>query len=184
MKIKMFMASLALALSLASANQLLAQVTLDKTGPAGSIGWSSSATLCKILPGSAPSTLYYPAGTVTFGKNNFGTIGLICSMPGIVNGNDPRLINNVAFSFSNPNDQYGCSVSVYFVDRTTGLSNGWASDRSRDFSGIWTANVGLNGNTLPLTNHTYDVDIYLYRPRSGINLCNPIAYSAFMEQVR
>jgi hypothetical protein len=49
--------------------------------------------------------------------------------------------------FSNPNGEYGYSVSVYLVDRTTGKCDGWVTDEEGDIQGIWTANVPTIANT-------------------------------------
>jgi hypothetical protein len=88
-------------MGLACADQSHAQI-LDQNGPLGIIGWSSSAPLCQVLPGS------------------------------------PAIFIN-----------YGAPSSV----------------------------SSLNAG------HTYDVEMYLYRPKSlaGIYNCNPTAYAAFIE---
>jgi len=189
MKGSVFCASIALALSLGSANQVLAQDGyrdqflnwIAPTGPTGTVGWSSPASLCQLLPGSAPSIVDYATGGVTFAANSFGTIGLACPMQGTMNGVLPKDINQVALRFSNPTPAAGCAISVYFVDRFTGLNSGWASDKSHDLTGVWTANIWLNGSTSPATQHTYDVDVYLFRPQSAETSCNPVAFGMFME---
>ena len=98
-----------------------------------------------------------------------------------MNGVAPKDINVVALRFSNPTPAAGCAISVYFVDRVTGLSTGWASDKSRDLAGVWTANVWLNSKTSPATQHTYDVIVYLARTQSAGNSCNPVAFGTYME---
>ena len=69
MKRILFCASIALALSLGSANVVLAQGGYqDPSGnwiapgdPTGAIGWSSPATLCRILPALHRALLTMPA---------------------------------------------------------------------------------------------------------------------------
>ncbi|HTS56334.1 MAG TPA: hypothetical protein VMH03_02220 [Terriglobales bacterium] len=182
---------IALAASLATATQAHAQ-TMDQTGPLGTVGWSSAATLCKLHPNSAASSFNYVKGTVAFTATSYGTIGLACTVPGISNGLAPSDINALAFTFSNSSGQTGgCTVGVYHVDRTRAASNvaavaatadsGWTSGQS--FSGIWTGNLFLT-NTYPLnTAHFYEVDIYLYRPQSAVGVCNPTAYGAYLENL-
>jgi hypothetical protein len=197
---------IALTLNLASATLMLAQ---QQTGPSGIIGWSESAILCKALPTSAPSSFNYVTGAVTFTATSYGTIGLLCTVPGIANQLAPDAqglpslpknlsgtvdagvgcdtpgcgINSFAFSFLDPGGQAGgCSVSAYLVDRTTGLNTGWSSGSSWS-GGVWTVDVGLNpSTTYPVnTKHFYEVDIYLSRPESAVGVCNPTAYGAYLE---
>jgi hypothetical protein len=182
MKTKACLASLAVVIALASSHQALAQTFLDQNGPDFQVAWSSSAALCQLMPGSAASTVNIVTGTVSFAPNSYGTIGLICSMSEIGNGLLPADISDLAYSFSNPSPQFGCTSSTYFVDRTTGLHDGWILD-GIPRNGVRTVNVQLTKATLPLTNHTYDTDVYLFRPKSAVALCNPVAYSLFMEGI-
>jgi len=183
---------IALAVSLATATKSRAQI-LDQTGPYGPVGWSSSATLCKIRPNSAANSFNYGNGTVAFTATSYGTIGLACNMPGTMNGVAYSDINALAFTFSDNSGQTGgCTVSVYLVDLTKANSSvaairlhdadGWSSGQS--FSGIWTAQIGLTSNTWPLNpNHIYQVVINLYRPQSAVGVCNPTAYGAYLEDL-
>jgi hypothetical protein len=180
MRIKIFTASLAILLSFAATTPLLAQ-TLNQGGPTGPIGWSSSAVLCHVLPGAAHQDLDYIHGTVTFTSTSYGRIGYVCSVPGIMNRLTPGDINDFAFSFSNPSAQSGgCTISVDFLDSTTSLTDTWTTGES--LSGLWTANIPLV-HTYPLTDHAYDIRFYLNRPQSAVNVCNPVAYAAFMEEI-
>jgi hypothetical protein len=86
--------NIALVVSLASATLLLAQ-TPHQGVPSGTIGWNESATMCKLLPGSAASSFNYETGGVTFTSTSHGTISLACTVPGIANGVSPsRLLKN------------------------------------------------------------------------------------------
>ena len=182
MKIKTSIMALAAALTLVGASQAHAQ-QLDQNGPLGNSGWSSSAPLCKILPGSAASAVNYSAPSfMTFAPNSYGTIGLICNMNGITNGLTPLDMNAIAFSFSNPNPEAGCTATVQLVDRTTATPvYYWTTGRSTNYKGIWTVNTGSPSRGSLYFNHTYDVEMYLSRPQSAVNSCNPIAYAAFLE---
>jgi hypothetical protein len=185
MKIKTLFASLLVAgIRLACADQSYAQL-LDQNGPLGIIGWSSSAPLCQVLPGSAASFINYSApSSVSFAANSYGTIGLICNMPGIMNGLTPNDINDVAFTFSNPNASSGCTASVQLVDRTTATPvYSWATPQSTSYNGIWTVNAGSQTIGSLNAGHTYDVEMYLYRPNSlsGVSHCNPTVYAVFLE---
>jgi hypothetical protein len=105
-------------------------------------------------------------------------------MPGIMNGLDPNLIGGLAFTFSNPNASSGCTASVELVDRTTAAAiKSWNTPPLTSYTGVWTANIAFDSvvNTLDLS-HTYDVEMYLYRPKSNSN-CNPTAYAAYLEKV-
>jgi hypothetical protein len=186
MKIKTLFASFLVAgIGFACADQSHAQF-LDQNGPFGAIGWSSSAPLCQVLPGSAASFTNYSApSSVSFAANSFGTIGLICNMPGIMNGLTPSDMNYVAFTFSNPNASSGCTASVQLVDRTTATPvYSWATPQSTSYNGIWTVNAGSPTISSLNAGHTYDVEMYLYRPKSlaGVYNCNPTAYAAFLER--
>jgi len=97
-----------------------------------------------------------------------------------MNGLLPADINAVALRFSNPTPAAGCAISVYFVDRLTGEVVGWASDKSQNRTDVWTANVYLQG-VRPQPPHAYDVNVYLFRPQSAGNSCNPVAFGMFME---
>lgn len=179
MNIKRSFASfLSAAIFLACANESHAQYF-----PLSAIGWSSSAPLCQILPGSAASFDNYSApSSVSFAANSFGTIGLICNVNGIMNGLRPGQMNGGAFTFSNPDPFSGCTASVQLVDRTTATPvYAWTSDTGYIFSGMTTIALGSPGLSMDPT-HTYDVEMYLYRPKSpsGKNQCNPIAYAAYI----
>jgi hypothetical protein len=133
-------------------------------------------------PGTTTAT-YVTVNPVTDRTYSFGTIGLICNMPGIMNGLDPNLIGGLAFTFSNPNAS-GCTASVELVDRTTAAAiKSWNTPPLTSYTGVWTANIAFDSvvNTLDLS-HTYDVEMYLYRPKSNSN-CNPTAYAAYLEKV-
>ena len=185
MKIKTLFASFLLAgLGLACADTAHAQFVYPN-GPGESIGWSSSAPLCQVLPGSVASFTNYSApSSVSFAANSYGTIGLICNMPGIMNGWAPNDMNAVAFTFSNPNASSGCTASVQLVDRTTATPvYSWATPETTNYNGIWTANAGSPTINSLNVSHTYDVEIYLYRPKSlvGVYHCNPTAYAVYLE---
>jgi hypothetical protein len=151
--------------------------------PSGDIGWSSSAPLCQVLPGSAASFTNYSApSSVSFAAKSFGTIGLICNVPGIMV--DPRTIGYIVFTFSNPNASSGCTASVQLVDRTTAAPiQSWTTPPLTSYTDIWTALIPfdypLNGLDM---RHTYDVEMYLYRPKSDSN-CNPTAYAAYLAVI-
>jgi hypothetical protein len=98
---------IALAVNLASATLTHAQ---QLGGPSGSVGWSETATLCKLLPGSPATTFNYATGAVNFTSRSFGKIGLACSVPGIMDGVDVGSINSYAFSFNDPS---GANWRVY-----------------------------------------------------------------------
>lgn len=187
-KIQLFITSAVIALGLGGAHQTFAQTLspfVNQNPPSTEVGWNTPASLCQILPGSAQSTVDYVGGSVSFAPNASGTIGLICNMPGTMNGLIPagHPVDYVALSFSNPNVAAGCTASVFMIDRATGAVDGWTSDKSTNFSGIWTAHAPLN-KTAPLaTNHTHDVDVYLFRPASAGNTCNPMARGMFTEYV-
>jgi hypothetical protein len=175
MTIKKYLVPLAALIGLAGVRPAPAQTFLDQNGPWYQVGWSSSAALCQLMPGSAASNMNIVTGTVSFAPNSYGTIGLVCSVT-----NSPLDISYLAYSFSNPSPQFGCTSSAYLVDRTTGLLDGWVTD-GQSRSGVWTANILLTKATVPLTNHTYDTDVYLSRPQSAVGSCNPVAYALFLE---
>ena len=169
----------ALAANLACASLLHAQ---QQTGPSGIIGWSQEAALCTKLPGSAASSSNYEIGAVTFTATSYGTIGLACTVPGIANGVSPSGINAFAFSFLDPGGEAGgCTVSAYLVNRTAPAdAAGWSSGQS--FSDkVWTVDVGA-GPALNMSDF-YDVDLYLYRPKSAVGVCSPAAYGAYLEEI-
>jgi hypothetical protein len=190
-KMKTRLPIIALAVNLASATLMLAQ-TPHQGVPYGHIGWNESATLCKLLPGSAASSFNYETGGVTFTATSFGTISLACTVPGIANGVAPGNINAYAFSFLDPGgEEGGCSVNVYAVDRSgPAVVSDWSSDGS--FSGtfepgeglepFWTVDVFLPSNVNLASGHFYDVDISLVRPHSAVGVCAPTAYGVYLEQ--
>jgi hypothetical protein len=86
--------------------------------------------------------------------------------------------------FSNPNGEYGYSVSVYLVDRTTGKSDGSVTDEEEYLQGIWTANVPTTANPGPFAlNHTHEADIYIFRRQSAVSICHLVAYRADIEDI-
>ena len=181
MKSKIYIACLVLVLGLAGATLALAQgsAMLDQNGPLGGVGWSSSAPLCVLPSASAPATVDYVNGAVSFTKTSSGTIVLLCSMNTIGNGLTPTDINAVALTFSNNGGAANsCTIVYEYVDRSTGDVAGWNTG-TQVFNGIWTANVGLT----MVPNHTYDIDIYLYRPKAAVKSCNPTVYGVFMETI-
>ena len=121
MKLRILSASLpVVALALAGANQACAQ-TLTQNGPSGLIGWSTSAPLCTKVAGSAAFAIDYSGPSfVAFAPNAYGTVTLICNMPGIMNGLSWPYINALAFTFTNATAGLGCGAEVQLVDRTTG----------------------------------------------------------------
>jgi hypothetical protein len=179
MKIRMFIAFLPVALTLAGANQASAQ-TVTQQGPLGTIGWSVSAPLCTKVAGSAAIAIDYSApSSVSFAPNAYGTVTLICNMPGIMNGLTWASINVLAFTFTNATAGLGCSAEVQLVDRTTATAIAhWATNPLIVYNGIWTAEVG--STRLP-QNHTYDVEFRLHRPQSAVNSCHPAVYAGFLE---
>ena len=181
MKSKLFIASLVLILSLAGANLALAQTfeaaSLDQNGPYTYAGWSSSAPLCQVLPGSAAATVDYANGVVSFTKTSYGTIGLICTVSNIGNGIGPSDIGSAAFTFSNNGGAAnGCTVEYFYTDRTVGDPVGWTSG-SQAFTGTWTANISVS----VIPNHAYDMGMYLYRPKTAVGKCTPTAFAVFLE---
>jgi hypothetical protein len=181
MKIRMLIASLPVALTLAGANQASAQ-SVTQNAPSGLIGWSKSAPLCTKVAGSAALAINYSAPSfVTFAPNAYGTVTLICDMPGIMNGLSWANINALAFTFSNATAGLGCGAEVHLVDRTTATPvSHWATDPWTVYNGIWTAEIVQP--RLP-QNHTYDVEFRLHRPQSAVNSCHPAVYAAFLEQI-
>ena len=181
MKIRMLIASLPVALTLAGANQASAQ-TVTQNGPSGWIGWSVSAPLCTKVAGSAAIAINYSGPSfVAFAPNAYGTVALICTMPGIMNGLSWANINALAFTFSNATAGLGCSAEVQLVDRTTATPvSHWATNPLTVYHGIWTAEIFQP--RLP-QNHTYDVEFYLHRPQSAVNSCNPVVYAGFLEGI-
>jgi hypothetical protein len=176
---------IAVAVILAGATLAQAQAVLDQTGPIGSVGWSTPATFCQKLPNSAASKFNYVSGAVSFTGTSYGTIGLACVIPGIMNGVSESNINAFGINFLDASGQTGgCTVSAYLVNRTNGNHDGWVSGRSYG-SPVWTVNAPMTGNTYPLNTNqnNYEVDIYLYRPSSAVGVCNPTAYGAFVEYV-
>lgn len=186
MKIKLLVPLVAVVICLGGTHRLTGQgygSLVDQAGPSDVVGWNTPASLCQLLPGSAKSVIDYATGAVSFPPNTSGTIGLICSMLGMANGFDlpDHALNYVDLTFSNPNVAAGCTVSVFMVDRTTGASDGWTSDKSTNLDGVWTAHAPLI-KTFPIAaNHTHDVDVYLTRPASAGNTCNPVAFGMFVE---
>jgi hypothetical protein len=182
MKIRTLIVSLpVVALTLAGANQAPAQ-GVTQNAPSGAIGWSTSAPLCTKLAGSADVAINYSAPSfVAFAPNAYGTVNLICNMPGIMNGLSWANINALAFTFSNATAGLGCSAEVFLVDRTTATPvSHWATDPLTVYNGIWTAEIVQP--TLP-QNHTYDVEFRLTRPQSEVNSCHPAVYAGFLESL-
>jgi len=176
-----------LAVNLANATLMVEQ---QEGGPSGSVGWSESAALCRLLPNSAASSFNFETGAVTFNGASYGTIGLACTVPGIANALSPFVINAYAFSFLDPSGEPGpttpeCSVAAYLVDRTApAVLEGWSSEKSFSGSRFWTVDVHLNNSNNNLVNgHFYDVDIYLFRPKSAVGKCSPTAYGAYLEDL-
>lgn len=113
--------------------------------------------------------------------NAYGTVTLICDMPGIMNRLSWANINALAFTFSNATAGLGCGAEVQLVDRTTATPvSHWATDPFTFYDGIWTAEIPQP--TLP-QNHTYDVEFRLHRPQSAVNSCHPAVYAGFLESV-
>jgi len=172
---------------LAGVSQMFAQrlpLSVNQYPPAENVGWDSPASLCQVIPGSAPSHVDYVSGSVSFAPGASGTIGLFCPVTAIGNGFTPSQMDYVALTFSNPAVELGCTASAFFVDRTTGLSDGWVSSKSQEYNGLWTANVPLTGNTSPIAlNHAHEVNVYLFRPQSAGERCNPVAYGMFLANV-
>jgi hypothetical protein len=181
MKSKLFIGSLLLTLTLATANLAFAQVyeaaySFDQYGPATFAGWSSSAPLCVLLPGSAASTVDYANGVVSFTKSSSGTIGLDCTVGNIGNGLAPSDIGTASLTFSNNGGAAnGCTVEFFYTDRTLGDPVGWTSG-NQSFNGTWTVNIGIG----VIPNHAYDVDVYLYRPKGAVGKCTPTAFAAYL----
>jgi len=178
----------ALAVNLASVKLMHAQEP-HLSPPLGAIGWSESADLCKVLPGSAASKVNYAQGTLSFTAASFGTIRLACPMSGIMNGIDVGSINDFAFSFSDVGGQTGvCTVAATFVDHTTGIVTNWSSGGSFNprytFHGPipWTVDIGLNNFPLNAAD-LYEVDITLTRPKTAVGVCFPTAFGVYMEAV-
>jgi len=167
----------------AGANEASAQsITVTQNPPSGLIGWSTSAPLCTKIAGTAAFAINYSAPSfVAFAPGAYGTVGLICEMPGIMNGLNWANINFLAFTFSNPTPGLGCSAEVQLVDRTTATPvSHWATDPMTFYAGVWTAEIPQR--TLP-QNHTYDVEFYLHRPQSAVDSCHPAAYAGFLESI-
>lgn len=184
MKIKLLFSVLAITVGLTAVNQANAQDIEPIVAPVGLVGWNSPASLCQTMPGSAQSSVDYAVGAVSFAPGASGTIGLICHMPGVMNGVDPKKMTGLALSFSNPNAPAGCDVSVYMVDRTTGAATG-EKLKSGNFQGVWTANLPISQTVgppvlPPVLNHTHDVDVYLSRSQTAGESCNPVAFGMFL----
>src|SRR3954447_21573424 len=113
MKIRMLIASLPVALTLAGANQASAK-TVTQHGPSGLIGWSTSAPLCTKVAGSAAFAIDFSGpSSVTLAPNAYGTVTLICNMPGIMNGLSWPYINALAFTFSKATAGLGCPLTLH-----------------------------------------------------------------------
>ena len=132
----------------------------------------------------------YAAGAVTFAPAASGTIGLICSIPGVANGFFPEDMEAFSITFSNPNSKAGCDISAYIVDRTTQKINGLKIHPGADYRGVWTADIdfatgvdGLEPIWPIVANHTYDVDVYLSRSQAAGNMCNPVAFGLFLDDI-
>jgi hypothetical protein len=181
MKLRMLIASLPVALIFACGNQASAQ-TVTQNGPSGVIGWSTSAPLCTKVAGSAAIAINYSAPSfVSFADNAYGTVTLICNMPGIMNGLSWANINALAFTFTNGTAGLGCGAEVQLVDRTTATPvSHWATDPMTVYNGIWTAEIVQP--RLPQS-HTYDVEFRLHRPPSAVNTCRPAVYAGFLEGI-
>ena len=181
MKIRMLIACLPVALTFAGANRACAD-TVTQNAPSGWIGWSVSAPLCTKVAGSAAIAIDYSApSNVAFAPNAYGTVVLICNMPGIMNGLSWANINALAFTFTNGTAGLGCGAEVQLVDRTTATPvTHWATNPLTVYNGIWTAEI-LQPR-LP-QNHTYDVEFRLHRPQSAVNSCHPAVYAGFLEAV-
>jgi hypothetical protein len=77
----------------------------------------------------------------------------------------------------------GCSVAAYLVDRTApAVLEGWRSEKSFSGSRFWTVDLNNSNNNL-VNGHFYDVDIYLFRPKSAVGKCSPTAYGAYLEDL-
>jgi len=187
MKAQLFFAFLTAIFIVGGTEQMVAQqknpIAINQFPPSESVGWNSPASLCQISIGSAPSKIDYASGSVSFAPGASGTIGLFCPITGVANGLSPSDMNYIALTFSNPNVEAGCTVSTYFVDRTTTQNDGWASDRSREYNGLWTANIPLDRTSFLPLNHTHEANVYLFRPESAGDTCNPVAYGMFLENV-
>ncbi len=181
MKLRMLLATLSIALTFGGATQASAQ-NVTQNAPSGLIGWSVSAPLCTKLAGSAALAINYSAPSfVAFAPGAFGTVSLICDMPGIMNGLTWANINTLALAFSNDTAGLGCGAEVYLVDRTTATPvSHWGTNPFTLYRGIWTAEIPQP--TLP-QNHTFDVEFHLSRPQSAVNSCSPAVYAGFLERV-
>ena len=187
MRFPLSKAAVMAALTLGGASQMLAlqlPFLVNQLPPSKNVGWSSAASLCQILPGSAPSAINRTTGSVTFAANASGVISLACSVPNIGNGIRPQDINYFAITFSSPKMEEGCQVAAFVEDRTSNVVDGWSATADREYNGVWTASVPLL-RTAPLAlNHTHEVDIFLNRPASAGNTCNPVAFGVFLENLQ
>lgn len=172
-------------INLAGANLASAQAlqTISHNGPNGTIGWSTSAPVCQKMDWSAPiSTNFGGPSFVGFAPGASGSVVLMCNVNGISNGLNFSHINTLEFVFSNATAGFGCSVEIQLVDRTT-LTTGvrWATDSMTVYSGVTTVNIG--GFPALLPTHTYDLEFYVRRPPSAVNICNPVVYAAYLAHV-
>lgn len=187
---------IALGVNLASATLMHAQSLAPHLNPPygtpeGVVGWGESAVYCKVLPGSAASTISTGTNTVTFAPTSYGVIQLICPVPGIMNGLSVSSVHDFAFNFSDAGGQLGkCTVGATFRDSTTGTTTVWSSEDSfpPQFTppyGMvpWTVDV-LIPDSFPLNmTHLYEIDIILTRPQTAVGVCSPTANAVYMESL-
>jgi hypothetical protein len=186
MKTLLSKAAITAALTLGSASHLLAlqlPFIVNQLPPSKSVGWNAAASLCQVLPGSAPSVVNRTTGSVTFAPNASGTISLACQVPSIGNGIRPQDINYLAFTFSSPKMEAGCQIAAFAEDRTANLVDGWSATATQEYNGVWTSSIPLLRVAPFALSHTHEIDIFMNRPASAGNACNPVAYGVFLENL-
>jgi hypothetical protein len=188
---------IALGVNLASATLMHAQyinntasphINLPYGAPEGVVGWGENAAWCKVLPGSAASTVNYVTGTVTFTTTSFGVINLACPIPGIMNGLSVPSVHDFALNFSDGGDARdgGCTVAAVFRDDTSGATTTWAlGAHSFPPDGLIpnTVDVLIPDSYPLLMNHLYEIDITLTRPQTAVGVCFPMANAVYMESL-